>query len=418
MIENIVDFSNITLLYVEDEEKLRENIADMLSDDIKKLYVAKNGDEALDLYKKFDDIDLIISDVQMPRMNGLDMARKVKSINKTMPIIFTTAFTDSEYLMKAIEIGVDKYIKKPVDMSLLYEAIEQVCEPIHQRRQIEMMNVTLEKKIIEKTAQLRELNDNLQERVEEEVSENRKKDRILIQQSRFSEMGEMIENIAHQWRQPLNTITLLTANAQFKHQLGKLEDDEFERTFNEIESLMQYLSQTINDFRSFFQPDRERANFNLEDTISRSLTLTEASFEYNHIKVHKKIDQLNIKYLGFPNELSQVFLNILNNSRDAMIEQNVKKKNVLFRLRQESKKIIIQINDNAGGLPENIISKIFDPYFTTKTGTKGTGLGLSMCKEIIEGHMNGTLSASNGHFEVDNQRFFGAQFTIELPLIL
>jgi len=418
MVENIVDFSNITLLYVEDEEKLRENIADMLSDDIKKLYVAKNGDEALDLYKKFDDIDLIISDVQMPRMNGLDMARKVKSINKTMPIIFTTAFTDSEYLMKAIEIGVDKYIKKPVDMSLLYEAIEQVCEPIHQRRQIEMMNVTLEKKIIEKTAQLRELNDNLQERVEEEVSENRKKDRILIQQSRFSEMGEMIENIAHQWRQPLNTITLLTANAQFKHQLGKLEDDEFERTFNEIESLMQYLSQTINDFRSFFQPDRERANFNLEDTISRSLTLTEASFEYNHIKVHKKIDQLNIKYLGFPNELSQVFLNILNNSRDAMIEQNVKKKNVLFRLRQESKKIIIQINDNAGGLPENIISKIFDPYFTTKTGTKGTGLGLSMCKEIIEGHMNGTLSASNAHFEVDNQRFFGAQFTIELPLIL
>jgi len=418
MIDNIIDFSNITILYVEDEDKLRENIADMLSDDIKKLYVAKNGDEALTIYKKFDDIDLIISDVQMPRMNGLEMARKIKSINKTVPIIFTTAFTDSEYLMKAIEIGVDKYIKKPVNMSLLYEAIEQVCEPIHQRRQIEMMNETLEKKIIEKTAQLRELNDNLQERVEEEVSENRKKDRILIQQSRFSEMGEMIENIAHQWRQPLNTITLLTSNAQFKHKLGKLGDEEFERTFNKIESLMQYLSQTINDFRSFFQPDRERANFNLEDTISRSLTLTEASFEYNHIKVHKKVEQLNIRYLGFPNELSQVFLNILNNSRDAMIEQNIEEKNVLFCLRQESRKIVIQINDNAGGLPEDIIEKIFDPYFTTKIGTKGTGLGLSMCKEIIEGHMSGTLSAANAHFEVDNKRFFGAQFTIELPLII
>jgi len=418
MIENIIDFSNITILYVEDEDKLRENIADMLSDDIKKLYVAKNGYEALKLYKKHDDIDLIISDIQMPRMNGLDMARTIKSLNKTIPIIFTTAFTDSEYLMKAIEIGVDKYIKKPVNMQLLYEAIEQVCEPIHQRRQIEMMNETLEKRIVEKTAQLRELNDNLQERVEEEVSENRKKDRILIQQSRFSEMGEMIENIAHQWRQPLNTITLLTANAQFKHQLGKLKDEEFNKTFNEIESLMQYLSQTINDFRSFFQPDRERSNFNLEDTISRSLTLTEASYDYNHIKVHKKIDQLNIKYLGFPNELSQVFLNILNNSKDAMIEQDVKDKNVLFSLRQESEKVVIQISDNAGGLPENIIGKIFDPYFTTKTGTKGTGLGLSMCKEIIESHMSGKLSATNAHFRVNNQRCFGAQFTIELPLVL
>ena len=411
-----IDFSQITVLYAEDETTLRENIADMLSDDLKKLYVAQNGLEALELYEKHDDIDLVISDIQMPKMNGLELAKKIKSLNSAMPIIFTTAFTDAEYLMKAIEIGVDKYIKKPIEMNLLYDAIVQVCEPIHQQRQIKLMNETLEQRVKEKTAELQEFNENLQERIKEEVEENRKKDRVLIQQSRFSEMGEMIENIAHQWRQPLNSISLLTTNTKFKKQLGTLNDDEFENAFTEIEEIAQYLSQTINDFRSFFQPDRELQSFNFEDTISRSLSLTEASFKYNQINVHKKIETIDDKFRGFPNELSQVFLNILNNARDAMLEQNLKERNVLFCLRKNNTQVIIEISDNAGGMPEEILEKVFDPYFSTKTDTKGTGLGLSMCKEIIEEHMNGKLSVSNSNFEIKDKSYFGAVFTIELPL--
>jgi len=413
----MVDLSQLTLIYAEDEQMLRENISDMLSDEVKKLYVAKDGHEALSLYEKNSDVDLIISDIQMPHMNGLEMAKKVKQKNKSIPIIFTTAFTDSEYLLKAIEIGIDKYIKKPIDMEMLFDAVETAYEPIYQRLQIEQMNETLEQRVREKTAQLQDLNDNLQKRVQEELEENRKKDRILIQQSRYSEMGEMIENIAHQWRQPLNTISLLTTNAQFKQQLGGLSDEEFENTFSEIEHLSQYLSQTINDFRSFFQPDRERSRFFFEDTINRSITLTEASYKYSHITVHKDLTSKKLEYEGFPNELSQVFLNILNNAKDAINETDANNKCVLFSLKEEKSKIVIKINDSAGGMPEQILDKIFDPYFTTKSGAKGTGLGLSMCKEIIEDHMKGSLSAKNASFSIDNEECYGAEFTIELPLI-
>jgi signal transduction histidine kinase len=222
-------------------------------------------------------------------------------------------------------------------------------------------------------------------------------------------MGEMIGNIAHQWRQPLNALGLVLQNINLEHQLGTLDDEFMQRSVDKGTKLTQTMSKTIDDFRDFFKPNRQREYFKIVDSIKSSIDLVESSFEHNNIKIKTDLDE-HIKLSGHSNEFSQVVLNILSNAKDVLIDRNIKDKEVQISTFQKENNIFIEISDNAGGIPKGVIEKIFEPYFSTKEEGKGTGIGLYMSKTIVEENMDGKLSVRNN----DN----GAVFTIMIPKTL
>jgi signal transduction histidine kinase len=230
-------------------------------------------------------------------------------------------------------------------------------------------------------------------------------------------MGEMIGNIAHQWRQPLSAISSTSSSMQLQMQLGVATDEDIERSYVDIMEYVQFLTQTIEDFRGFFKEDKEEIDFILNDVLDKSISITGAAYKDNNIMLNKNFSSEKLKCFGFPNELSQVFLNVLNNAKDALLEQKLKNKKVYLKTITEGENNVVYIQDNAGGIPKAAIDKVFDPYFTTKHQTQGTGIGLYMSKEIVEKHMKGSISVKNQDIEVDGERYIGACFRIALPKV-
>ena len=256
-------------------------------------------------------------------------------------------------------------------------------------------NDELEKRVEQRTQELYELNISLDKRVKEELHKRVSQERILIQQSRFAAMGEMIGNIAHQWRQPLNALGLLLQNIENAYEMNMLDDAYIARIVEKGNRLTASMSQTIDDFRNFFKPNRDATLFSVASTIETTLEMIGASYSNHNIHILKDIDEtLCIK--GFSSEFSQVLLNILNNAKDALNETNPSEKNIFLRVFGKNDYVYVEIEDNAGGIPPEIKNSIFDPYFTTKEEGKGTGIGLYMSKTIIESNMQGRLHVEDG----------------------
>jgi len=256
------------------------------------------------------------------------------------------------------------------------------------------MNSELEQRVQQRTQQLEELNIGLDQKVKEEVMQRSKQEQLLIQQSRFAAMGEMIGNIAHQWRQPLNALSLLLQNIENAYDMNILDEKYIVRTVNKGTLLTNSMSKTIDDFRDFFKPNKKVEVFNIAEAIHGTLEIIGASFSNHMIDIEENID-MSLCAKGFSNEFSQVILNILNNSKDELIQRGIKNKKIKFIVKKVGEKLIIEIEDNAGGIPTDIINKVFDPYFSTKEEGKGTGIGLYMSKTIIEHNMHGQLSVRN-----------------------
>jgi len=249
------------------------------------------------------------------------------------------------------------------------------------------------------------LNSLLQEKVDENIVMLRKNDNILIEQSRFAAMGEMIEQIAHQWRQPLNTLALLNQNFYFKIQLGTVKKDDAVTTHDQINEQLQYMSQTIDDFRNFSNPSKEKEVFCVEAVIQSTLNLSDGSLKEAKIKAHMFSEKEHFTF-GIAQELTQVFMNLIKNTQDAVLEKKIERPILKFSVSEEKENIIIRIQDSAGGIEDSKLDTIFDVYFSTK-GKGGSGLGLYMSKEIIEKSMLGTIVVENANK--------GALFTIRLP---
>jgi signal transduction histidine kinase len=281
-------------------------------------------------------------------------------------------------------------------------------------KRLMVLNATLEENVRQKTHELRQLNTNLEQRVEEEVAKNRENEKILYEQSRFAAMGEMLGNIAHQWRQPLSSINAAIGNAKIDNMLSLATKESLDETFGRIEAYTRYLSDTIDDFRGYFKKNVECVRYRITDIIKTVESLSQSSFKHIHIVKEVELPQTDLN--GYPNEVMQVLLNILNNAKDAFDESDVIEKYILIRVRNTSTHVTIKICDNAGGIDKKVIDNIFDPYFTTKHKAQGTGIGLYMSKEMIQKHMGGELSATNEEFAVDGALQFGACFTIRLPL--
>jgi signal transduction histidine kinase len=257
---------------------------------------------------------------------------------------------------------------------------------------------------IEAKNRLLNLNQSLEKRVQDAIELTKRQDEKIQEQTRLAQMGEMISMIAHQWRQPLGAINTAIMSINTKRKLGKFdlnkeEDrDKFfafmDKKHTNVLNYVQGLSQTIDDFRNFFKPNKAKELVSITQPIENALDIVEASMESKGIIIEKRYEDISEISL-YQNELMQVVLNILKNAQDNFIEKSIKDAKIEISTRVEGDEHIITIRDNGGGIPDDILPKIFDPYFSTKDERNGTGLGLYMSKTIVEEHHNGILSAVN-----------------------
>lgn len=243
----------------------------------------------------------------------------------------------------------------------------------------------------------------------------RKQDQKLMQQSKLVSMGEMIGNISHQWRQPLGIIAMDANNIIIDVDLDMVEMKALRKHAKNILSQTSHLSQTIDDFKNFIKGDREKKIFHVKNVIHSFIHLVQSSIDHSHINLVLDLKD-NIQVLGYENELIQCLINIFNNSNDILVQNNIENKLIFISTTVEKDNAIIKINDNAGGIPEEILPKIFDPYFTTKHKSQGTGLGLHMTYNLIVDGMKGFIEASNIEYTYKKKSYNGAEFKITLPM--
>ena len=281
-----------------------------------------------------------------------------------------------------------------------------------QRDEILMMNEELrqqKEEILMQTHELEKINQYLEDKIAEEVEKNREKDIMISLKSRQAEMGEMIGNIAHQWRQPLSSLAIIIQNLKVTYDYNELTPEYLVQKTDRSMELIKFMSQTIDDFRNFFKPEKEAKIFNVNESILKALIFFEINLKNIKIDISKNFSE-NINAYGFVNEFMQVLLVILNNAKDVIIEREIINPIINISTFQSSNsQIEIQIADNAGGISQDNMDKIFNAYFTTKENNNGTGVGLYMAKNIIEKNMNGSLTAKN----IEN----GVMFRIKLNCI-
>ncbi|WP_417326445.1 sensor histidine kinase [Halarcobacter sp.] len=317
-------------------------------------------------------------------------------------IVILIALWLSSYISKKIErllIGTNKFSKNELDYRIEITTNDEIGK-------LEKSFNNMASKIQEQIQKEKILNANLEKRVEKEVLKQRKQEELLIQQSKNAAMGEMISNIAHQWRQPLNALSLVIQNIKFSFYSGSLNEENIEKSVNKATMLTNNMSKTIDDFRDFFKPNKIKVEFSLEKSIQKVITLVEASFSSSDINIIKDFPDYRINIYGYENELSQALLNIVNNAKDALIENSINDSFIKIAFFEENSLIVIEITDNAEGIKQKSQAKIFEPYFTTKEEGKGTGIGLYMSKTIIEKNMEGKLYLKNSSKE-------GTTFRIE-----
>ena len=500
-----------SILYVEDEETLRNKTAIFLSKIFKNVEVAFDGKDGLDKYFQ-NKYDIVITDILMPNMNGLELISNIRKKNKKQEFIITSAYTDQSYLTESIQLGVTGYLIKPLDFNNIIDVIEQSLDKLLLMRENEMYKRKLEDtlKITENKANqffdlsinllliadfkgnIIQINsacknilgyenkeliatsfidlihpDDVQSTVLEmkklekgevvyyfenryrhknntyitlawsansntstdliyasaqNISkikaielEKKKQEEVLRQQSKMATMGEMIENIAHQWRQPLSIISAAATGMIFKNKMNVLQEDDIDKSMHSINNSVQHLSQTIDDFRDFFKTNKNKKEFALNNTFEKTFKLITSQFKNMNILIIKNIE--NVTLLGYERELMQVLINILNNARDELIKKEQDLKLIIIDSQINNTTLEIYIKDNAGGIPFDIIDEVFNSHFTTKQDSNGTGIGLYMSKMIIEEHMNGIIEVINTDFEYEKNTYTGAQFKICLPML-
>lgn len=261
-------------------------------------------------------------------------------------------------------------------------------------RKIDNLLLNYKKEVKQKAYELEQLNANLENRVEEEIKKSRKKEQLLIEKSKFIALGEMISNIAHQWRQPLCELSSILMFIRFKYSVNALDKKTMDTKSIEADKVIEYMSKTIDDFRNFFMPKKSKNEFYIYQAVDMVMNIILSSLKNNNIKIELNIDK-KLKIYTYKNEYEQVLLNIINNARDILIQNNIKEPKIKIQTEDKKDCIILSIEDNAGGIDMKIIDKIFEPYFTTKAESNGTGIGLYMSKIIVEKNMKGTLAVKN-----------------------
>ena len=304
-----------------------------------------------------------------------------------------------------LESRIKKQVGQNVVLFIMFLSLAILISIVVSQKIDEVLK-TYEDKVKAKTQELENLNTSLEMKVKDELEKNREKEQLLVQKSKFISLGEMISNIAHQWRQPLSELSSILMFIKFKHSINKLDDKTMQIKADEADKVLDYMSHTIDDFRNFFMPKKEKEIFFLYKAIDSVMTIVSSSFKNDKINVSINIKK-NIKLNTYLNEYEQVILNILKNAKDALIEKNIKNPTIRITANEELEYVELFIEDNAGGITVEPITKIYEPYFTTKDNSNGTGIGLYMSKIIIDKNMKGALRVRNTRN--------GAKFGIHVP---
>lgn len=250
------------------------------------------------------------------------------------------------------------------------------------------------KKVEFRENELENLNINLENKVKKGIEDGKKKDKAILEQARLARMGSMISMIAHQWRQPLSELSGTLMELETATRFKKADETHILHSLEKSDTLIEFMSNTIDDFRNFYKPDKKKENFDILEYCQKAIDLVDASLKDNNIELILDIKSNKICY-GYPREFSQVILNLISNARDILIERKIQNPKIIFKIQIKGLKSIISVKDNAGGIFEENLELIFDPYFSTKDANKGTGLGLYISKLIIERNMGGELSVQN-----------------------
>ncbi len=248
-----------------------------------------------------------------------------------------------------------------------------------------------------------------------DITDIKRNEKIIAQKSKLASMGEMIGNIAHQWRQPLTAISIAASGIKLMHEFGIENQNETMESLDNIVKNTKYLSTTIEDFQNFIRNDRESSTFFIKDVIQSALMIIDANLKLENVQIFKNYTE-DLEITTIQNDLVQILLNIINNAIDALKEKQKADKLIFINVYTEKSVVYISLLDSAGGISEKIIDKIFEPYFTTKHQAQGTGLGLYMTHQIIS-KLDGKIEVSNKSFIHDTKQYHGAKFTISLPLV-
>ncbi|MGJ0287077.1 transporter substrate-binding domain-containing protein [Aliarcobacter cryaerophilus] len=402
------------------------------------LVLVNNVEEGLALVSKkevfaFVDIKPILTyniakfefkDLKVSGNSGIDfplkiMVRKeykdlIPIINKTIATIPASEVTN--IVNSCNNVKFQTSIDYTIVWILTFVVFFSIIAFIHRTVTLNILNKKLKYTVEEKTKELRYLNENLQITIDKKTKELLEKEAILNQQAKMAAMGEMIENIAHQWRQPLSVISTISSSLKIKKEMNILDDKEFYEALKNINKTSEHLSNTIDDFRNFFSPNKEMNKFYVSQLIKKSKDLIKSRFDKFNIKVIEHIDDIEI--LSYQNELFQVILNLFSNSIDVLSSSQIENKIIYIKIYHDENNLYIEFLDNGGGIKDEFINRVFEPYFTTKHKSQGTGIGLYMSLQIVTKHLNGEISVKNDTFIENNTTYFGAKFTILLPINL
>lgn len=362
-----------TVLYVEDQMDIQEEFAELLSLYLDQVIVASNGREGLDKYRESLP-DLIITDIQMPEMTGLEMIARIRENDTQTPVIVTTAFNENNYLIDAIELGVEHYLLKPVMLDPLNEKLRKVTDSLMQRREFDAYQFYLE------------------ERVKEEVTAREAKEAMLLTQNRNAEIGQMVSIIAHQWKQPLHYLNFLIDNIGFEFSQNTLTQDAMDTFVKKGTQRVDFLTETMDTFLRFYKSTTKRKTFMVHHPIEDIIFFLTPPFKSLGIALDVQLEE-DFALQGIENEFQQIVLNLLNNAKEAFEGLRKEEAKVRIKVAQKEGMGLVEVSDNAGGIPENIIENIFDMEYTTKAD--GSGIGLYLVKKIITQRFQGVISVKN-----------------------
>ena len=400
------------------------------------LVLVNNVEEGLNLVSKkevfaFVDIKPILTyniakfafkDLKVSGNSGIDFSLKImvrKELKDLIPILNKTIATiPASEVITIVNSWNNVKFQTSIDYTIVwiltFVVFFSIIAFIHRTVTLNILNKKLKYTVEEKTKELKYLNENLQVNIDKKTKELLEKEAILNQQAKMASMGEMIENIAHQWRQPLSVISTISSSLKIKKEMNILDDKEFYEALQNINKTSEHLSNTIDDFRNFFSPNKEINKFYISELIKKSKDLIKSRFDKFNIKVIENIDDIEI--LSYQNELFQVILNLFSNSIDVLSSSQIENKIIYIKIYHDENNLYIEFLDNGGGIKDEFINRVFEPYFTTKHKSQGTGIGLYMSLQIVTKHLNGEISVKNDTFIHNNIKYFGAKFTILLPI--